>query len=1186
VRHAPRLAAIRVAACVVACVPAGPAFPAETPPSQLPRALSADDVQLVIQTGHTQMVSAVAMSRDGRYILTGSQDTTAKLWDVASGQEVRTITGFEWVGPRGLGFIGEGAQMFVADREGIAILDAASSQKVGSMAVVPMTSPLLSADGRVGVDDRRVAGQGPRVIDPATGRLIWAVPLQGMATWPVAMSADGRTLLTQSLTERGTPEEPFEREVWDVAARKLRGRLALNADCTTDTIMTWQLSPNGSQLVCETRDRSLSIIDLATSKRILNIATGAGDWGSTTTLRFSPDGTKIAFATIDGHAKVWAVPNGRLLASLPASAVNFSADGNTAVFGRADGGAPSVRDLNSGVETALGGGARAVIDVAVIGDGQEIAAAIGGGVSLWDLANAQMLRSFNCASGGAATSVAASNAAPLLAVGCKDGSVLIWNFADGERIREIPAPESGMNGFTIVRFSQNGRVLAVAARDIVTLFDADSGRPLHQIKLPPGAADPELEQSLREMPAQARERFESLRKQQSALMQFDRNTLIAMAIHPGGRVIAVASINETSLWDADSGQLSRLFGTPTSAATRSELPKYAQSLAFSPDGRTLLSSGTAGAQLWDVATGQEIRVGRAPAAEGPDPASMARARSGNGTREGTAFSADGRLFAMVAGGDITVSDLANGEDVMHVTVHSGDAASLAFVAGGRLLVSAGRDGALRVWTVPGGIQAVSLIALGAADYVAVTSDQYYRASKTSIKGVAFRTHGQIYPFEQFDLRFNRPDIVMQRIGLASPQAIQGYANSYARRLRKMGFSESMLGRDFHLPEVALLTKEVPVSTADAALTLNVRATDDRYALDRLNVYVNDVPLHGSAGLPFAAKDLHQAEIAVTVPLAAGRNKVQVSALNVQGTESLKQTVYTTSTANRGPADIYVVAIGVSHYKNSAYDLRYAAKDAADFLSAYKSVGERPAPRGAVHLLDLTNGKATREGIRAAKQFLQQTRTDDLAVVFAAGHGMTDARQNYYFGTWDINPAHPEVSGLPYEDFENLLDGIPALKKMLLIDTCFSGEIDQDESIVVAQANGGDGAVKMRAFKPERGISVVAGGGGAAGSTAVTGDLTRIQQDWFADLRRGTGAVVISSASGNEYALEGEEWHNGVFTYALLSGLKNHAADSNNDGVITVGELQAYVIEQVRKLTGGGQNPTVRRDNLDYDFAVF
>ena len=85
---------------------------------------------------------------------------------------------------------------------------------------------------------------------------------------------------------------------------------------------------------------------------------------------------------------------------------------------------------------------------------------------------------------------------------------------------------------------------------------------------------------------------------------------------------------------------------------------------------------------------------------------------------------------------------------------------------------------------------------------------------------------------------------------------------------------------------------------------------------------------------------------------------------------------------------------------------------------------------------------------------------------------------------------------------------------------------------------------------------------------------------------GSGAVVISSAGGAEFALESPEWKNGVFTYALLTGLKNRGADANKDQIITVSELQAYVIDQVRKLTEGGQNPTVRRENLEYDFAVY
>jgi uncharacterized caspase-like protein len=134
---------------------------------------------------------------------------------------------------------------------------------------------------------------------------------------------------------------------------------------------------------------------------------------------------------------------------------------------------------------------------------------------------------------------------------------------------------------------------------------------------------------------------------------------------------------------------------------------------------------------------------------------------------------------------------------------------------------------------------------------------------------------------------------------------------------------------------------------------------------------------------------------------------------------------------------------------------------------------------------------------------------------------------------------------------------------------------------------------MRSFKAARGVSVVADEdtgqnvtSNPDNTTKLSTDMLKFQQDWFADLRRGTGAAVISSSSGNEYSLEGEQWKNGVFTYALLTGLRQQAADANKDQIITVSELQAYVIEQVRKLTQGGQNPTVRRENLEYDFAVY
>ena len=96
----------------------------------------------------------------------------------------------------------------------------------------------------------------------------------------------------------------------------------------------------------------------------------------------------------------------------------------------------------------------------------------------------------------------------------------------------------------------------------------------------------------------------------------------------------------------------------------------------------------------------------------------------------------------------------------------------------------------------------------------------------------------------------------------------------------------------------------------------------------------------------------------------------------------------------------------------------------------------------------------------------------------------------------------------------------------------------------------------------------------------------LMQMLFADLRRGTGAMVISSASGGEFAYEGEQWENGVFTYALLEGLKSGNCDVNKDNEISVSELRNYVIERVDVLTNGRQNPTARKENLEFDFKVW
>jgi uncharacterized caspase-like protein len=90
---------------------------------------------------------------------------------------------------------------------------------------------------------------------------------------------------------------------------------------------------------------------------------------------------------------------------------------------------------------------------------------------------------------------------------------------------------------------------------------------------------------------------------------------------------------------------------------------------------------------------------------------------------------------------------------------------------------------------------------------------------------------------------------------------------------------------------------------------------------------------------------------------------------------------------------------------------------------------------------------------------------------------------------------------------------------------------------------------------------------------------------FADMNSRTGANIISSAGGLELAMESALWKNGLFTYCLLDGIQNKAADQDGDGGVSVTELGRYLQRRVYELSAGKQIPTTRTQNLGADFII-
>jgi uncharacterized caspase-like protein len=236
-------------------------------------------------------------------------------------------------------------------------------------------------------------------------------------------------------------------------------------------------------------------------------------------------------------------------------------------------------------------------------------------------------------------------------------------------------------------------------------------------------------------------------------------------------------------------------------------------------------------------------------------------------------------------------------------------------------------------------------------------------------------------------------------------------------------------------------------------------------------------------------------------------------------------------------------VGVSAYQQPDLRLDLAAKDALDFGAAWND--QRGRLYSGVEVKTLTDAQATKGNILDGLEWLQRQATArDVAVLFLAGHGINDSTGVFYFLPVDADLEKLKRTGISQADVTSTVAGI-AGKVLVFLDACHSGNL-------MGQAQ-------------RRGLTVV---------SAVVNELASAEN----------GAVVFSSATGRQYALEKAEWGNGAFTKGVVEGVRGKA-DYTASGRITVNMLDLYVSERVKELTHGRQTPTTVKPPNVPDFPV-
>lgn len=469
---------------------------------------------------------------------------------------------------------------------------------------------------------------------------------------------------------------------------------------------------------------------------------------------------------------------------------------------------------------------------------------------------------------------------------------------------------------------------------------------------------------------------------------------------------------------------------------------------------------------------------------------------------------------------------------------------------------------------------------GLNNWFITTHNNYYISSKSNIPHLGFLLHDKIFTFEQFDLIYNRPDIIFSTLNLDNPDLNTLFLKAYEKRKKKYDLKISKFEDKISAPNVSIKNRNLlPRYSEVSKVTLSVSMIDSLNYLARLFVYINDVPIYGISGINLRQKNTKIWEQTLNLTLSKGENKIQISALNQGGAESLKETFYITYDAPKEKPTLYLIGIAAEDFPNDKLDLTYPNEDIQDFIQTYKS---NSAAYKKIVIDTLKNSEITPQNLQQLKTTLRQSKVDDQVILFVAGHGLLDDSLNYYLATPNTNFSNPSEGGILYEDLENLLDGIPARQKLFLMDACHSGEIDKEEVELIEKQTAKKDNLFSRSFgkvPQPKNLGLV--------------NSFELMKQLFVDLRRGTGATVISSASGVEFAWEGKQWKNSVFTYCLLSGLTENKenstikkADLNEDGQIMVSELQQYLATEVAKLTKGHQQPTMRVENISNDWQVW
>jgi uncharacterized caspase-like protein len=293
-------------------------------------------------------------------------------------------------------------------------------------------------------------------------------------------------------------------------------------------------------------------------------------------------------------------------------------------------------------------------------------------------------------------------------------------------------------------------------------------------------------------------------------------------------------------------------------------------------------------------------------------------------------------------------------------------------------------------------------------------------------------------------------------------------------------------------------------------------------------------------------------ISLLIFIQTVKSQIIISEKTRPGSYSIKrnkkdEAVLANTELSTSPTHIWAVLVGISNYKDTQYNLQYAAADAKLYYDFLKSPSGGLVPEH--HISLLMNEKATQANILGAlEDKFNQAATNDLVIFFIASHGVMATSGQLYFLNYEADANNLRGTAVRVSEIDEIFKSTQATKQLFIADACHSG-----------------------------------GTGFSFGKRNVENSNVNRLLHQIANSESGVVALMASRES--ESSLEDAKWGNGhgVFTYYLIDGLKGNA-DFNKNGLVTLGELYDYLYEHIPKATQNKQHPSLN-GNLSNTFPL-